>query len=115
MSVCTEIAMAIAPQPALGELLDEHDFGRQVAAAPAPLHGVVEAEEAELAGPAEDVVREVAGLLPVVDVRRELGRDEPADGRPELVVLGGEDRVPGQRRVHGDHGATDRQREGFEP
>jgi hypothetical protein len=51
---------------------------------------------------AAHVVGDGAGPLPVVHVRRELGRHEPADGCPELRVLGGEDRMPGGCSVHAD-------------
>ena len=66
----------------LRELLDEHDLGREVAAAPAPALGVVEPEEPELAGPTEDVVGERARVFPLVDVRRELGSRPSGPRRP---------------------------------
>ena len=93
MSVCTEIAIGIARRAAPGELLDEHEPGREVAVAAAEPRGVVEAEEAELAATAEQRVGEAAGPLPLVDVRADLGVDEAAHRRPQLLVLGGEDRV----------------------
>ena len=50
-----------------------------VAALPAVLGLVLQAEEAELAAAAEDVVGEVTGVLPLDDVRAELVVDEPPD------------------------------------
>ena len=69
------------------QLLDEHDAGGEVAVAAAPLRGVVQAEEAELAAAPEQFVGEVPGRFPLVDVRPDLGVDEPAHRRPQLVVL----------------------------
>ena len=82
-----------------GELLDEHEAGGQVAVAPAEARRVVEAEEAELSATAEQRVGEVAGPLPLVDVRAHLGVDEAAHRGPQLLVLGGEDRVAGAHRL----------------
>ena len=44
--------------------------------------GKCKPEEAELTAPAEDVVGEVPRVLPLDDVRPDLGVDEPADGSP---------------------------------
>ena len=83
---------------AAGQLLDEHEAGREVAVAAAEARGVVEAEEAELAAAAEQRVGEAAGPLPLVDVGAHLGVDEAAHRRPQLLVLGGEDGVAGAHR-----------------
>ena len=72
---------------------DEDDLGREVAAGAAPLLGVVEAEEAELAGAAEDGVREPLGVFPGLDVGSDLGVDEAPDRLAELIVLRSEDGV----------------------
>ncbi len=82
----------MAPAPAR-ELLDEHDPGREIAVAATPRRGVMEPEEAELAAPAKERIGEMPGGLPLVHERAHLGRDEPADGRAQLLVLGGEDGV----------------------
>ena len=91
------------------ELLDEHEPGREVAAAAAPTGREVQTEEAELAAAPEDLVGEVPGVFPLDDVRAHLGVDEPPDGCPQLVVLGREDRVAHHRnqRCHTGPRAVD--------
>ena len=91
-----------------GQLLDEDEAGGEVAARAAPALGEVEAEEAELAAAAEDVVREETGVLPLVDVRSKLLVDEATDGVAQLVVLLGVDRVAAQ----GPHSGVSRPRPG---
>ena len=93
MSVCTEIAIAMPGRTGPRQLLDEDDARGEVAVASAPARRIVEAEEAELAAAAEQLVGKVTGRLPLVDERPDLGVDEPADGGAELVVLGREDGV----------------------
>ncbi len=95
-----------APTP--GELLDEDQAGREIAAGPAPLLRVVQAEEPELTTAAEHVVGEVAGLLPLVDVGAELLVHVAPNGFAQLVVLRGEDRVGGHSRHSGRCGPLDR-------
>ena len=85
------------------EFFDEDDAGGQVPVSTAPLGGIVQAEEAEFAAAPEEIVGESPGRLPFVDVRPDLGLDEPAHRRPERVVLGAEDRM---RRGHGKNAAT---------
>jgi diacylglycerol kinase family enzyme len=51
----------------------------------------VQAEESEVTEPVEERVREVSGLLPLVDERGDLGLDEAADAGTEGIVLGGGD------------------------
>ena len=85
--------------PRLGELLDEHDLGGEIATRAAPLDGVVQAEEAELAGASEHVVGEPARVFPFLDVRSQLGVDEATHRAPQLLVLGGEDRMQERRHV----------------
>jgi hypothetical protein len=79
-------------------LLGQHEVRVVVAALAAVLLGIREAEEAELAHPREDGVRE-GGLLPLLRVRRELLRHEGADRLAELVVVLGEDEVLSARAV----------------
>src|SRR5919202_2546925 len=87
MSVWTATPMASPP-----DLVAEHEAREVVAALAAVLLGVGETEEAELAHPREDPVRE-RGLLPLVRVRRELLAREVADRLAQLLVLLGEDEV----------------------
>ena len=77
----------------MAQLLHEDEAAGEVATGAAPALVVVEAEEAELAAPAEDVVGEEPGVLPLVDVGAELLVDEAADRIAQLVVLGGEDGI----------------------
>jgi hypothetical protein len=59
-----------------------------VVAALAPVLGLVlEAEEAELAAAGIELARELARLLPLVDVGGDLLGDEPPDGFAQLLVL----------------------------
>ena len=87
MSLCTSRPIVTPAEPQLRELLGLRDAEPVVAAGAAVLLGVVRAEDAELAGALEDLVREELGLLPLVGVRRELLLGELADGLAELVVL----------------------------
>ena len=85
---------------AVVELLAEDQLAQEVAALPAVLLGLVEAEEAALAEAREHRVRE-ARLLPLVDVRRELGGHEAPDRRPQVLVLIREEVVAAAGRVVG--------------
>ena len=58
-----------------------------VASLAAVLGLVLETEEAELAASVVQVARELAGLLPLVDVGGDLLRDEAADRLAQLLVL----------------------------
>ena len=91
---------------AAGQLLDEDEPGGEVAAAAAPAGREVQAEEAELAAAAEDVVGKVPGVFPLDDVRSHLGVDEPPDRCPQLLVLGREDRMAHHRRQRCHTGAA---------
>src|SRR6266849_1496237 len=82
---------AQAAQPGFGHLLREHDRREVVAALAAVLGRVAQAEEAELAEALEDGVGE-GRLLPLLEVRLDLGGEELSDVEAELVV--------GVREVH---------------
>ena len=69
---------------------------RWVAALAAVLLGELEAEEAELGAAREQLARELARLLPLVDVGRDLLGDEAPHRLAQLLVLVGERR---QRRA----------------
>ena len=86
MSVCTPTPIARPAVGAVVELLAEDQLAQEVAALPAVLLGLVQAEEAALAHAREHRVREGRGL-PLVDVRRELRRHEAPDRRPQILVL----------------------------
>ena len=59
-----------------------------VVAALTPVLGLVfQAQEAELATPVVELARELARLLPLIDVRSDLVGDEAADGLAQLLVL----------------------------
>ena len=103
MSDCTEIAIAIAAAPARASSSMKTMPAARSPSPPPHCGGIVQAEEAELAAAPEEIVGEAPGRLPFVDVRPDLGLDEPAHRRPERVVLGGEDRM---RRGHGKNAAT---------
>ena len=75
------------------QLLDEDDARGEVTVASAEARRKMEAEEAEFAATAEQLVGKVTSCLPLVDERPDLGVDEPADGGAQLVVLGREDGV----------------------
>src|SRR5581483_11586370 len=90
-----------------GELLDPDRVVEQVAALPAVALRKLEPQEAELAAALEQLPRELASLLPPVDVRGDLGGDEAADALAQLLVLLGErgqdrarPRVLDDRSVH---------------
>jgi hypothetical protein len=69
------------------ELLDP-DGVVDVVAALTPVLGLVfQAQEAELATPVVELARELAGLLPLIDVRSDLVRDEAANRLAQLLVL----------------------------
>jgi hypothetical protein len=62
------------------ELLDPDGVVDVVAPLAAVLGLVLEPEEAELATPVVELARELARLLPLIDVRSDLLADEPLDG-----------------------------------
>ena len=78
-----------------GELLDPDRVVDVVAALAAVLGLVLEAEEAELAAAGVELAGELARLLPLVDVRRDLLGDEAADRLAQLLVLLAEGRQRG--------------------
>ena len=77
------------------ELLDPDRVVDVVAALTAVLGLVLEAEEAELAAAVVELARELARLLPLVDVRSDLLGDEAAHGLAQLLVLLAEGRQRG--------------------
>ena len=85
---------------ACDHLLGEHEVAEVVAALPAVLLGIGQAEEAELAHAAEDGVRE-RRLLPLLRVRRELLDHERVDRLAQRFVLIVEDEVLAARPVVG--------------
>jgi hypothetical protein len=70
-----------------GELLDPDGVVDVVAALPAVLGLVLEAEEAQLAAAVVQLARELPGLVPLLDVGGDLLRDEAANRLPQLLVL----------------------------
>jgi hypothetical protein len=74
------------------ELLDPDRVVDVVAALAAVLGLVLEPEEAELAAAVVELARELARLLPLIDVRGDLLADEAPDGLAQLLVLLGERR-----------------------
>jgi hypothetical protein len=69
------------------ELLDPDGVVDVVPALAAVLGLVLEAEEAELAAAVVELPRELARLLPFVDVGSDLLADEAPDRLPQLLVL----------------------------
>ena len=92
MSVWTASAHRQPAAVGVDDLLGEHQARVVVAALAAVLLGLVEPEEAELAHPLEDPVRE-GRLLPLLGVGLELLDHEAADRVAQLLVLVGEDEV----------------------
>jgi hypothetical protein len=74
------------------ELLDPDGVVDVVASLAAVLGLVFQAQEAELATPVVELARELARVLPLIDVRSDLVRDEAADGVAQLLVLFAEGR-----------------------
>jgi hypothetical protein len=87
------------------QLFHEEEAGREVAVASAEPGRVVEAEKAELTAAAEQRVGKAARPFPFVHIRAHLGVDEPANGRPQLLVFRRED---GVGCVHTFYAATPR-------
>jgi hypothetical protein len=71
----------------VAELLDGHAQAGEVAARAAVLLGHDQAEQAQLAHLGDEVRREVVGLVPLRDVRRDLGRCEVPDDCSEILVV----------------------------
>jgi hypothetical protein len=69
------------------ELLDPDGVVNEVPALPAVLDLVLETEEAELPAAVVELPRELARLLPLVDVRSDLLADEPPDRLAQRLVL----------------------------
>jgi hypothetical protein len=69
------------------ELLHPDGVVDVIATLPAVLGLVLQAEEAELAAALVQLTWELAGLLPLVDVRGDLLGDEAANGLAQLLVL----------------------------
>ena len=98
-----------ARRAAGGELLGPDGVVDVVAALAAELLRVLEAEEAELGGAVVELAREQPLLLPLGDVRRDLGRDPAVDRLAQLLVLVGERR---QDPSLGDRPSLERTRDG---
>ena len=81
--------------PGARQLLGPDRVVDVVAALAAELLGVLEAEEAELAAALVQLARELARLLPLVDVGGDLLADEAPHRLAELLVLLGERRQQG--------------------
>ena len=64
------------------------------------------AEEAELAHPLEDLAMDLALLVPLADVRQDLGLGEVADGLAHELVLVGQGEVDHRRIVRGRAGGA---------
>ena len=77
-----------APDPA--DLLDRDRVGQRVEAGPALVLRDRDAEPAELADAPDDLDREAALALVLLDDRRDLGRHEVADRVAQQRVLRGE-------------------------
>jgi hypothetical protein len=75
-----------ATRPA--ELLDSDGVGERVQPGPADLLGVRDAEEAEVGGLADDLVRELPLPLELVGDRRDAPIGEVAHRAADLFVLG---------------------------
>ena len=72
------------------ELLDHEHVGEEVRAGAAVLLRHADAHQPELGELAEDVAREVVLAVPLGCVRLDLGADELARERLDLLLLGGE-------------------------
>jgi hypothetical protein len=79
----------------VGELLDPDRVVDVVAALAAVFGLVLEAEEAELSAAVVELAGELARLLPLIDVGRDLVADETAGGLAQLFVLLAEGRERG--------------------
>jgi hypothetical protein len=101
--VCAEPRADPAGGAGGGELFGPDGVVDVVAALAAELHRVLEAEEAELAGPVVELARELARRLPLVDVRDDLGGHPAVDRLAERLVLLGERRQQRPRAAVLDH------------
>jgi hypothetical protein len=77
------------------ELLDPDGVVDVVAALAAVFGFELQSQEAELAAAGIELARELAGLLPLLDVGRDLLADEAPDRFAQLLVLLGERREEG--------------------
>jgi hypothetical protein len=94
LGVCPDPGGDPATAPGPGELFEPDSVVDVVAALPAVLDLVLEAEEAKFAAPGIELAWELARLLPLVNVRRDLRADEAADRLAQLLMLrreGGQD------------------------
>ena len=98
MPTCAPHARGQPARAAARELLGEDRVVQVVAALPAVLLGVLQAEEADGREPGEDLVGEPARLLPLRRVGAQLVGDEAPDRLAQRLVLVGEGRVGGHRR-----------------
>jgi hypothetical protein len=95
LGMCPDPGRDPAAAPGPGELFEPDRVVYVVAALPAVLDLVLEAEEAKLAAPGIELAWELARLLPLVNVRRDLLADEAADRLAQLLVLRREGRQDG--------------------
>src|ERR671914_54940 len=93
-----------APGPAARQLLAEHRVVGVVAATAAVLARVLQAEQAELPHPLEDLVGEPAGALPLARMGAELARNELANLSAQRLVAFTEGRCGGPVARRGDAG-----------
>ena len=97
MPTCAPMPAASPPDAAARQLLGEDGVVEVVAALPAVLLGVLQAEEAHRRELGEDLVGEPARLLPLGRVGAKLVGDEAPDRVAQRLVLVGEGRVGGHR------------------
>jgi hypothetical protein len=94
MSVCTPIEHRHAAACDGAEFLGHHQRVAVIQPLAAILDRLVEAEKAEIAELLEQLMSgEDIRLLPFIDERIDLGRDEPLQGATDFVVIGGEEHV----------------------
>ena len=72
------------------ELLEDEHVGEEVGPGPAVLLRETDTHQTELGELREDVAREVVLAVPLGRVRLDLGADEVARERLDLLLLGGE-------------------------
>ena len=87
--------------PDAADLLDRDRVRQRVEPGATLVLGIRDAQPAHLAEAADDLDREAAGLLVLVDDRRDLLDHEVADRRAQQRVLGGEVEVHAPERSTG--------------
>jgi hypothetical protein len=89
----------IPPGAGTRQLVGDDDAMERIRRRAAQLLGIADAEQAHLAGLGVERPRELAGLLPRLDVRGDLALDEAAEGGAEGLVLGGVAHAPVPSRL----------------